>query len=189
MRPGEKQVLNDLHQDEESLKFWEDRYRLEEKNKDIDYFDKSRSLEELQDDFNLYQQRIFKKNSKILIYLLNKIKILNIFQDLNIFLIDKKQNFKYSILSGLRRIDEVNHDILVHSESLSFIFKNEFGFDTLTVNGCFECEPRNFSKVSKNLAIGSLNAMGIKLNLGILFRLNIILLFLNKIIVFLRKLK
>ena len=36
----------------------------------------------------------------------------------------------------------------MHSESLSFIFKNEFGFDTLTVNGCFECSPKNFSKVS-----------------------------------------
>ena len=72
---------------------------------------------------------------------------------------------------------------------MSFIFKNEFGFDTLTVNGCFECSPRNFSKVSKTLAIGSLNAMGLKLNLAIIFKLDVILLFLKKLIVFLRKLK
>jgi hypothetical protein len=77
----------------------------------------------------------------------------------------------------------------MHSESLFFIFKNEFGFDTLTVNGCFECSPKNFSKVSKTLAIGSLNAMGLNLNLSILLRLNIIILFFKKLIVFIRKLK
>ena len=65
--------------------------------------------------------------------------------------------------------------------------KNEFGFDTLTVNGCFECDPQNFSKVSKTLAIRSLNAIGLKLNLGIIFKLDVILLFLKKLIVFLKK--
>ena len=103
--------------------------------------------------------------------------------------VDNKNNYEYSIFSGIKKTDNKNYDISMHSESLYFIFKNEFGFDTLTVNGCFECAPQNFSKVSKTLAIGSLNAMGLKLNLGIIFKLDVILLFLKKLIVFLRKLK
>ena len=189
MRPGEKQILNELQQDENSLEFWQNEYRLDVKNKKIDYYEKTRSFEDLLSDFDYYQKKIFSKNSKTLIYLLNKIKILNIFQDLNVSLIDHKQNYKYSIMNGLKKTKDTNYDILIHSESLSFIFKNEFGYDTLTVNGCFECGPKNFSKISKTLAIGSLNAMELKLNLGIVFKLNIILLFLKKIIVFLRKLK
>ena len=46
----------------------------------------------------------------------------------------------------------------MHSDSLLFIFKNEFGFDTLTVNGCFQTKSSQFTKVTKTLALGSLNA-------------------------------
>tara|TARA_Y100000590_G_scaffold467741_1_gene647716 strand:+ start:2162 stop:3508 length:1347 start_codon:yes stop_codon:yes gene_type:complete len=189
LMPGEKQVLKDLKQNKNSLEFWKSKYEFEKKNKKIDVYDVSRSLENLKNDFDLYQKRIFRKNSKILIYFLNKIKIFNILQDINIFLTDHGRNYKYSILTGLKETNDQNYHILMHSKSLSFLFKNEFGFDTLTVNGCFECESKNFSKISKILAIGSLNALGLKLNLNILFNLNVIILFLKKLIVFLRKLK
>jgi hypothetical protein len=49
----------------------------------------------------------------------------------------------------------------MHSSSLAFIFKNPFGFDTLTVNGRFEATPKGFAKMTKSLALGSLNAMGL----------------------------
>ena len=189
MQPGEKQVLTELRQDENSLEFWKNKYELSNTNKAIDHYKKSSAFVDIQNDFTSYQKKIFRKNSKALIYLLYKFSFLGAFKKINIFLLDKNENYEYSIFSGLKKIDKTQYDISMHSESLSFIFKNEFGFDTLTVNGCFECEPKNFSKVSKTLAIGSLNTMGLKLNLGIIFKLNIILLFLKKLIVFLRKLK
>ena len=189
MQPGEKQVLTELRQDENSLEFWKNKYELSNTNKTIDHYKKSSTFLDIQNDFTSYQKKIFRKNSKALIYLLYKFSFLGAFKKINIFLLDKNENYEYSIFSGLKKIDKTQYDISMHSESLSFIFKNEFGFDTLTVNGCFECEPKNFSKVSKTLAIGSLNTMGLKLNLGIIFKLNIILLFLKKLIVFLRKLK
>ena len=189
MKPGEKQILSELEQDKSSLEFWNNKYKLNSAEKKIDLYEKNNSLDDLQKDFKNYQKKIFSKNSKIIIYLLNKFSFLGAFQKLNIFLLDNNQNYEYSIFTGLKKIDNVQNDISMHSESLSFIFKNEFGFDTLTVNGCFECDPKNFSKVSKTLAIGSLNAMGLKLNLGVIFKFNIILLFLKKLIVFLRKLK
>ena len=189
MQPGEKQFVNQLRQNKSSLEFWKDKFEFNSQNKGIDIYKKSYKLEEIQNEFIKYQKKIFSKNSKALIYFLHKFNFLGAFQKLNIFFVDNKSNYEYSIFSGIKKTDNKEHDISMHSESLSFIFKNEFGFDTLTVNGCFECAPQNFSKVSKTLAIGSLNAMGLKLNLGIIFKLDIILLFLKKLIVFLRKLK
>ena len=68
------------------------------------------------------------------------------------------------------------------SESLNFIFKNSFGFDTLTVNGCFEeVQKGGFIKAAKTLAIENLNNLGIKIELKTLFNLSIIKLFLTRL--------
>ena len=105
---------------------------------------------------------------------------MNFFQPLKIKLLDHNKVYKYTIFDGM--VEDVNikeYDIAMHSQSLSFIFKNEFGFDTLTVNGCFEANHAGFAKVTKALALGNLNAMGFNLNLGLIFHSNIIFLFLN----------
>ena len=65
----------------------------------------------------------------------------------------------------------------MHSESLGFIFKNDFGYDTLTVNGCFDASKEGFIKTTRTFAIGSLNSMGLKVNLGLIFNFNLILFF------------
>ena len=189
MKPGDKQLVTQLKQNKSSLEFWKDKFEFNDQNKSIDMYQKNYELKDIQNEFIKYQKKIFTKNSKVLIYFLHKLNFLGAFQKLNILFVDNKNNYEYSIFSGIKKTDNKQHDISMHSESLSFIFKNEFGFDTLTVNGCFECAPQNFSKVSKTLAIGSLNAMGLKLNLAIIFKLDVILLFLKKLIVFLRKLK
>ena len=136
--------------------------------------------QDLNFDFENYKKRIFKKNSKLLIFLLSKIKLLNFFQPLKIKLLDHNKVYKYSIFDNL--IEDINVkecDITMHSQSLSFIFKNEFGFDTLTVNGCFEASHVGFTKVTKTLALGNLNSIGLNLNFGLIFHSNIIFLFLN----------
>ena len=75
------------------------------------------------------------------------------------------------------------------SESLDFIFKNSFGFDTLTVNGCFEEEKKNgFVDATKTLAIENLNNLGIKIELKTLLNLSIIKLFLTRLYRVARKL-
>ena len=52
-------------------------------------------------------------------------------QDLNI-------NIKVDLVNDI--FEKVNNDpeIEMYSRSLYLIFKQDFGFDTLTVNGCFE---------------------------------------------------
>ena len=67
----------------------------------------------------------------------------------------------------------------MHSESLQFIFKNDFGFDTLTVNGCFESTKEGFIKSTKSFALGTLNSMGLKLNILLIFNIKLIFFFLD----------
>ena len=72
------------------------------------------------------------------------------------------------------------YDISLESKSLDFIFNNTFGFDTLTVNGCFE-EGTNggFAKVSKILALENLNNLGIGLKPSIIFNFSILTKYFN----------
>ena len=68
----------------------------------------------------------------------------------------------------------------MNSESIKFIFLNNFGFDTLTVNGCFEENKKNgFVRASKALAIENLNNLGIFINPKIIFRLDLFFLYLK----------
>ena len=72
-------------------------------------------------------------------------------------------------------------DIEMHSASLDFMFRNDFGFDTLFVNGCFEeASDDGFSRFAKCFAIGNLNAMGLYIGPAILKRLDVIFLLLRK---------
>ena len=69
----------------------------------------------------------------------------------------------------------------MHSQSLAFIFKQEFGYDTLTVNACFEVKNDGFSVATNNFAIGSLNAMGFSLSMSILSRMDLVYKFLKRV--------
>jgi UDP-MurNAc hydroxylase len=188
LKPGETQEIDTLKQNPASLEFWSTQLNKLE-NKKLDVYDKEVSLQELNEQFQIYKKKIIKKNSIIIIKFLNKIKFLNFFQDINIYLTDHNINYKFSIINGIIKTADNKKDIEMHSESLYFILKNEFGYDTLTVNGCFETSFEKFNKVTRTLALGSLNAMGINLNIFIIFRANIIILFLKKLRSFISKAK
>ena len=178
LKPGETQKLNLLKQNTNSLEFWDEEYK-KIKNLEILKYQSTITLEELNKNFLQYKEKLFQINSFLIIKIISIFKFLNFFQNINIFLIDHRKNYKFSIFSGLQICNEENYDIKLHSESLNFIFKHNFGFDTLTVNGCFESNKIGFSKSVKNFAIGTLNSMGIKVNLKIIFNIKLILLFLN----------
>jgi hypothetical protein len=72
--------------------------------------------------------------------------------------------------------------ICLKSESLNFIFNNSFGFDTLTVNGCFEeGKVGGFVMAAKSLAIENLNNLGISITPSVIFNFFIIKLFILRL--------
>jgi hypothetical protein len=63
---------------------------------------------------------------------------------------------------------EAPSEAAMASESLAFIFRNEFGYDTLVVNGRFEGGPAGFRRMRRLFGLGSLNAMGLSLGPSLL---------------------
>ena len=63
----------------------------------------------------------------------------------------------------------------VWSTTVNYLFNNSFGFDTLTVNACFEeGRPGGFVAATKSLAIENLNNLGIYVRPSLIFNFSII---------------
>jgi UDP-MurNAc hydroxylase len=121
-------------------------------------------IAELERGFAAYRQRVFAANSERLIRLLRRVPLLGAFHPVAVRLTDLDTVVTVSVVDGFRVVPTATPDVSMHSTSLAFVFGNLFGFDTLTVNGRFEATPRGFARMTKSLAIGSLNAMGLSVS-------------------------
>ena len=136
----------------------------------------------------IYQDRVFKKNSKWLIRLGSMVPKVGAFRPLTIRLTDLGKTIRFSFFDMLREVTgDGTADVEMSSESLDFIFLNEFGYDTLTVNGRFEATPAGFSRMTKNFAVGSLNALGLGLKPSLITNADVVLLLVRKLRSFVRK--
>jgi hypothetical protein len=132
------------------------------------------SFIDLNKSFKSYVDRIMKNNSQYLMKFINIITLGYVFGKVKIHLIDSGETISIDIFTKqLKKVDD-QADIAMHSNSLHFIFKNSFGFDTLTVNGCFEeSRPGGFLKVAKSLALENLNNLGVRFDLTIFLKTQI----------------
>ena len=136
----------------------------------------------LNDSFKTYCERIEKNNNLFLIKIIRIFSPIRAFMPIIIKITDLNLNLKFDYVS--KKFSETSEQAMLSmkSESLNFLFKNSFGFDTLTVNGCFEEVQKNgFVKATKTLAIENLNNLGIKIELKTLFNISIIKLFLTRL--------
>jgi len=82
--------------------------------------------------------------------------------------------------ASLMRVAKIHGDKVTvlfqatHSSSLLFIFKHEFGFDTLTVNGRFEATADGFARMMRAFTVGSLNALGLSISWRLVFSLKLV---------------
>lgn len=161
--------------------FWDSKYRdiHETKLNQYDLVD----LTDLKKAFYEYADRIRQNNSYVVMQLLKIVSPVRVFQSVEIFLTDLNVSVKFDYLKNEFNVVKQDFPMLsMRSESLYFVFKNSFGFDTLTVNGCFEEERANgFVTATKTLAIENLNNLGIRVKLGTLFNFYIIKLFLTRL--------
>ena len=139
------------------------------------------SLDRLQEAFADYRARMMAQNSRPLIALLRRLPFLGTFQPLAIRLTDLDVLVSFSLLDGITVLSGDTADVAMHSSSLFFLLKNDFGYDTLTVNGRFECSTEGFAKMTRALGIGSLNAMGISIAPSLVFNLRVLMILLGKL--------
>ena len=174
MRPYEKQYITNFLQQNKSLDFWKSKYENIKNYQHHDYSIIS-NFNELNINLKNYKKNIFKKNSFLFMYLFHLISFRFLFSDLKIYLNDLNKIFIFSLFHNIKIYKGHDYDISLHSNSLNFIFKNTFGFDTLTVNGLFEIKSNTgFRKMVYNFGIGNLNNMGFVFDIKLLFNFKLI---------------
>lgn len=166
MAPGETQDLAALAQDPASLAFWEGvRARLPEA--EAFAYDPV-APEALAAGFAAWHRRVMAQNAGWAIRALAATGLAGAFRPVNVRLTDAGRTLRVDLARG--RLDataEAPH-VAMHSAALAFVFAHDFGFDTLTVNGCFlEEAPGGFVRMAKCFGIGTLNAMGLRLGPGL----------------------
>ena len=188
LKPYQKIDLDNLDNIENNLFFWQKEFD-EINNKKIISEEVENSYEILKTYFDIYYQRIMKKNSSLALKILKKIPFFNILKPIVINFVDIKNNIYIDIINCKFEKTSKKAEISMHSKSIKLIFLQDFGFDTLVVNGCFEELKKNsFLKLTKSFAIGNLNNMDIYVNYKILFNLKVIMLFVKKLFLAKKKL-
>lgn len=160
--------------------FWEKKFKKISTRK-LNKYDPV-ELEELQNLFKKYQKRVFSNNSKYFIKITRALSPIKIFQPVVIKLNDLNQTFILDLFVESLKPTNISADLVMSSESLKFILNFPFGFDTLTVNGCFEeINKGGFTKATKSLAIENLNNIGISFRPSILINITVIYIFLKRL--------
>lgn len=181
LAPGEQQDLTTLSQNPDSLAYW-DRLYAALPDMPVMTYRKTVTPDQLQTSFAAYEKRMKARNAAWLIGLIARLRLFGGFQPLVVELIDQNVNVRIDLAGG--QFDETSEPahVACHSASLDFVFTNDFGFDTLTVNGCFEeRQPGGFIRMAKSLALGNLNNMGMSLSPGLIFNVTFVAIFLEKL--------
>lgn len=188
LAPGESWTVGMPRDNAAALKFWRDAYAgigqlpLLPPGPGV-------TLEALQKSFHAYRERVGGKNWLSLMRLLSLVPGLGAFQPFDIHLRDLGKTVRFSFWDGLNEVPGGGAaEVAMTSENLNFVFQNEFGYDTLTVNGRFEAAAEGFRIMTKNLAIGSLNAMGLSLSPKFVANLDAALILMQRLSRFSRKL-
>ncbi len=187
MKPFEKiENITDPISNEESLQFWH-RSTSSVNRDELNRFEQV-SLAELNEVFKNYKERLFGRNSKWFLRLVRILSPISVFGPVKIRLNDLGITISLDLFCDSLTVSASQSDISMSSESLSFLMKNSFGFDTLTVNGCFEEESESgFSRAARTLAIESLNNLGIEFRPSVLLRPNLFSLFVSRLMTVSRK--
>ena len=179
---------NKIISNTEAVNYWDELYeKLPQRN-----LNSFKVIEEHQliEAFDKYCTRIAENNNIKLMHLFRYFSPISVFQSVVVEVTDLKCSYDIDYIN--RNINKTNKACMLkmNSEVLLFLFKNSFGFDTMTVNGCFE-EGTNggFVLATKSFSIENLNNLGLYFNLKLLINFKIIKLFLTRLYRVARKLE
>ena len=139
---------------------------------------------------NSYIGRIRSRNNRLLMRAIRRIPLTGFLGPLKILVYDLDAVYEFSFEEGLVLMDTHEiYDVKMHSSSLSYIFRFDWGYDTLMVNGRFEADMRNFNKMTKTFSLGTLNNTGRFINLRLLIDTTFLYAFARALRKFARRLK
>lgn len=180
MKPGDvigNTRINNLNK--EAIDFWKEKYQSLNHRSLNKYH--SSNMKELAQSFEKYCTRIKKNNNLLFIKILRALSPIPLFKPIIIQLTDINISIEVDYLCKNLKQTEKEPMLFMHSESALFMFNNSFGFDTLTVNGCFEENNGGFITATKTLAIENLNNIGFSISPKLFFNIKLIQLFLKRL--------
>jgi hypothetical protein len=99
--------------------------------------------------------------------LITSMQRLGLVEKVDFQLIDGNRHVSFDWISGLCRLDEPSfRAIEIHSESLAFIFDNDFGVDTVNVNARFEGAREDKQRMIRLFSVLALNNTGRFVKIG-----------------------
>jgi hypothetical protein len=159
LKPLDIWRVGDARDNCEAIQFWERQYARAHSSP-LRPAPKAPDLDALALECEAYQRRVFENNSRAWMKLLSAVPLLDLFGPVHIRLADIDQTVRFSFFDRLREADRAQADIEMSCDSLSFIFANDFGFDTLMANARLNASKEGLDLAIRNFAIGNLNAMG-----------------------------
>lgn len=165
---------------EKNIEYWDQIYSNLNCLKKIEY--KTINLDEIQVAYASFRERIKSNNNFYFMLIVNKLRVFKAFNPVKIYLEDLSATVLIDIFTKELLVTNSKPDLKMHSSSIYFLFKNSFGFDTLTVNGCFEEARRNgFADSAKTLAVENLNNLGIRFSPFLILNLSAIKTFITRL--------
>lgn len=143
---------------EDAIDFWNKAYEIA-LNRDLIKQKKTFSISELKKVCDKMRERVFQKNNKIIMSAMSFLKIL---PKLHIKIKDLDKIITFSWTNGLVEDNNLGtrQCLEMNSESVNFLFKFDFGIDTLNVNARFSGSLTHKKKLIKSFAPVALNNTG-----------------------------
>lgn len=175
---------------------WSNQLALERYERDYDlsgkkfYTSKGLPEPELIEAARTYLERLHSRNNRFLLSVIRHVPMMGFLRPLDIMVYDLGYVYTFSFDRGLtRRSTNSHYDVRMHSSSLAYVFRFDWGYDTLMVNGRFESSMRNFNKMTKTFSIGTLNNTGRFVSFKLLFDSNFLISFVRALRTFARRLR
>ena len=117
MKPYDRWKVGESHDNDQAVRFWNERFD-EVTNLPMRRSEKSYSLEELEQTFRDYQQRIYGKNGRFLIWLARFNPVVRGFLPITMRLTDLDLTVDIDLRRGMTVVDAGEIDVEMHSSSL-----------------------------------------------------------------------
>ena len=187
MYPQDEWLVGEDWSNESSLARYERDYDLSRKGF---YTSKSVPESNLVEGARSYIDRIYARNNRYLMAMIRHLPMMGFLCPIDIMVHDLGSVYTFSFAQGLvRKGADSDYDVRMHSSSLSYVFRFDWGYDTLMVNGRFESSMENFNKMTKTFSIGTLNNTGRFVSLKLLFDFNFRISFARALRKFARRMK
>ncbi|MCB0128257.1 MAG: hypothetical protein KDE58_38590, partial [Caldilineaceae bacterium] len=119
------------------------------------------SLDEVKAAGEAFIQRMQQKNSGLFMTLMG-LPPLRYFQQFTLYLTDLEQLVRFDMTTGVQTVagGAADADVQLAAESLAYVLRHDWGYDTLEVNGRFRATPEGHKRMVKTFFLGPLNNTG-----------------------------